>query len=208
VDQNLFWHESEIRRVDRERRNSHRGCALWFTGLSSAGKSSLAFALEMRLFRLGCGVMVLDGDNIRHGLCSDLSFSPSDRHENMRRVGEVLSLFVDAGMIALAAFVSPYRADRDRVRARLGNQSFMEIYCRCPVEVCERRDRKGLYRRAREGEIAEFTGISAPYEAPLAPDLELDTANDSIEHCISAIMDRMRARGLLGAPAARSDRAR
>jgi len=199
MNQNLYWHPPTVTRTERERLNGHRGCAIWLTGLSGAGKSTLAHALEARLFEHGCRTFVLDGDNVRHGLCADLGFSESDRHENIRRIGEMTRLFVDAGMITLSAFISPYRADRMHFRDRIGPESFIEVYCRCPLKVCEQRDRKGIYRRARAGEIPDFTGISAPYEEPLAPDLALDTAASAIDECVAQVMEVLRARGILTA---------
>jgi adenylylsulfate kinase len=202
MGENLYWHKTSVTRADRESVNGHRGCILWFTGLSGAGKSTIAHALEHELFKLGCKTYVFDGDNVRHGLCSDLGFSAGDRHENIRRIGEMLRLFLDAGMIALAAFVSPYRADRELLRSRIGGDDFLEIYCHCPVQVCEQRDRKGIYRRARAGEIPEFTGISAPYEEPEAAQLTLDTAGHSLEDCVAATLRLLRARGVISAKSA------
>jgi bifunctional enzyme CysN/CysC len=175
-----------VRSEDRARLNGHRGAILWFTGLSGAGKSTLAMELERLLFGAGRQVYVLDGDNLRQGLSADLGFSPRDRAENIRRVGEVAGLMADAGMIVVSAFISPYRADRDRIRAAHGAR-FHEIYINAPLHVCEARDTKGLYRRARAGEIKEFTGVSAPYEPPLAPDLELPTAEWPLERCLAEL---------------------
>jgi adenylylsulfate kinase len=199
VSENLHWHGVEVTREDRERANRHRACVVWFTGLSGAGKSTIAHALERKLHGLGCKTFVFDGDNVRHGLCSDLDFSPEDRHENIRRVGEMVRLFVQAGVIALTAFISPYRADRERLRRSIGNEDFIEVYCCCPLEECERRDRKGIYRKARTGEIAEFTGISAPYEEPLAPELTLDTATRSLDACVEGVLALLRARRVIPA---------
>jgi len=164
---NTLWHHAVIQREHRQQQNGHRSAILWFTGLSGAGKSTLAHAVEERLHQLGCRTYVLDGDNVRHGLCGDLGFSAADRTENIRRIGEVAKLMIDAGVIALTAFISPFRADRERVRGMVMHGEFIEIYCHCPVEVCETRDVKGLYQRARAGEVKDFTGISSPYEAPL-----------------------------------------
>lgn len=171
----------------RAARNGHRGGVLWFTGLSGAGKSTLAMAVEQELFRKGYQVYVLDGDNVRQGLNSNLGFSPEDRAENIRRIGEVAALFADAGVIVITAFISPYRADRRRARDAAGD-AFHEIYIDADVATCEQRDPKGLYRRARTGEIAEFTGISAPYEAPEAPELAVDTRNTSVDECVAGIV--------------------
>ncbi|GAB4418261.1 MAG: adenylyl-sulfate kinase [Thermodesulfovibrionales bacterium] len=177
--------------------NGHAGVVLWFTGLPSSGKSTIAHAVENRLHQMGCRTFVLDGDNIRHGLCSDLGFSKEDRAENIRRIGEVVKLFVEAGIIVMTTFISPYTADREKVKRLLRDGDFIEIYCRCPVEVCEQRDIKGHYRRAREGVIKEFTGISSPYEEPLQPDLILDTADITIEECIQQIFELIIKRGIL-----------
>jgi adenylylsulfate kinase len=192
---NITWHEAIINREDRERLNGHKATVLWFTGLSGSGKSTLAHAVEAMLFERGCRTYVLDGDNIRHGLNKNLGFSPADREENIRRIGEVASLFVQAGVIALTAFISPYRADRDQARAVSGD--FVEIYCDASVDACEARDVKGLYKKARAGIIPEFTGISAPYEAPENPELVLDTANESVEACAQKTVDYLVACGIL-----------
>ena len=184
----LVWHHALVTRGQRERLNGHRGCMLWFTGLSSSGKSSIAHAVEERLHRRGCRTFVLDGDNIRQGLCADLDFSASDRAENLRRIGEVGKLFLEAGTITLAAFISPSRIDGERVRALFAPGEFMEIYCECPVAACERRDVKGMYRRARAGEIQDFTGVSAPYEPPQRPDLVLPTAELPIDECVERVL--------------------
>jgi bifunctional enzyme CysN/CysC len=175
-------------RALRADRNGHRGGVLWFTGLSGAGKSTLAMQLEQRLFASGHQVYTLDGDNLRRGLNRDLGFSPAERAENIRRIGEVAALFADAGLIVITAFISPYRADRARAREAALN-GFHEIYLGASLGVCEQRDPKGLYRRARAGEIADFTGISAPYEAPLNPELVLDTGSLSIEQCLDQLVN-------------------
>lgn len=167
--------------------NGHRGGILWMTGLPGSGKSTLACELERALFLRGYQVFLLDGDNVRHGLSSDLGFSPKDRAENIRRVGEVAALFAEAGLIAISAFISPYRADRDGIRERRSGD-FHEIFVSAPLEVCERRDPKGHYRKARAGELADFTGVSSPYEPPLAPDLKLETHLQSIEECIGTLV--------------------
>lgn len=172
---NVVWHQATVTRIRREAQNGHRGAILWFTGLSGAGKSTLAHAVEEQLHQMGCRTFVLDGDNVRHGLCGDLGFSEKDRVENIRRIGEVTKLFMEAGVIVLTAFISPFRADRDKVRAMVGAGDFYEIYCQCPLELCEQRDVKGLYKKARLGEIQQFTGISSPYESPLSPELIVDT---------------------------------
>jgi len=196
VDPNLYWQEASVSTREREQAHGHRGAVVWFTGLSAAGKSTLAQALDRRLFDDGCHTFVLDGDNVRHGLCSDLGFSADDRHENIRRVGETARLLADAGIIALSAFISPYRADREALRRTIGIERFIEVYCRCPLDACEGRDRKGIYRRARAGRIPDFTGISAPYEAPTAPDLVLDTDRVDIAACVDALMRTLNRRGI------------
>jgi adenylylsulfate kinase len=185
----LVWHVGMVSHLDRERINGHRGFTLWFTGLSAAGKSTLAVATEMALFRRGCRTYVLDGDNIRHGLNSNLGFSPEDRTENIRRIAEVAHLFRDCGIINLTAFISPYRMDRWLARQLSSDGSFIEIFVDCPVEVCEQRDPKGMYKMARQGIIPSFTGISAPYEAPEAPEIHLRTDISSIDACVRSILD-------------------
>ena len=173
---NIFWHEGNITGMDRLRMNEHRSACLWFTGLSGSGKSWIANELENILFENGIHTYVLDGDNIRHGLNRNLGFSPEDRTENIRRIGEVSKLFVDAGIIVMTAFISPYRGDRDLVRELMNENEFIEVFVKCDLAVCEERDPKGLYKKARLGEIKEFTGISAPYEEPLNPELVVDTS--------------------------------
>lgn len=194
VDQNVRWHQPLVTRSMREERNQHRSALVWFTGLPTSGKSTLAHGLEARLFADGCAAYVLDGDNVRHGLCRDLGFGERDREENIRRIGEMANLFLDAGIITLAAFISPYQADRQKVRERVGAENFVEVYCRCPVEVCESRDVKGNYAKAKAGVIAHFTGVSAPYHAPVNPDLVVDTDRASVEDSISAVLSLLRYR--------------
>jgi adenylylsulfate kinase len=196
--QNITWTASAVSKPQREARNRHRGVVLWFTGLSASGKTTLSQMVEQVLFARGCHTYILDGDNIRHGLNRDLGFSPEDREENIRRIGEVAKLMADAGMIALTAFISPYRADRDRNRAIVAQGDFVEIYCRCSVEECERRDPKGLYKKARAGLIPEFTGISAPYEAPENAELVLDTDRLSPQECVELILAHLHEHGVLG----------
>lgn len=196
---NIRWHDALVTRVDREEKNGHRSVILWFTGLSGAGKSTLAHAVEQTLHARGCRTFVFDGDNVRHGLCTDLGFSAEDRVENIRRVGEMAKLFIESGVIALTAFISPYRADRDRVRKLVTEGDFIEIYCRCPLEVCEQRDVKGLYQKARQGLIKDFTGVSAPYEAPENPELAVDTAILSLEDSVKQVMSFLQAQGYLTA---------
>ena len=185
---NIVWHHATVTRSRREKMNGHGSVILWFTGFSGAGKSSLAHAVEEHLHGVGCRTFVLDGDNVRHGLCVDLGFSVADRVENIRRIGEVSKLFVEAGVIALTAFISPFRSDRKRVRSLVPHGDFLEIYCRCSLEVCEQRDVKGLYKRARAGEIQDFTGISAPYEEPENPELVVETDRFSLEACTDQVL--------------------
>lgn len=195
---NVVWHHATVTRTRREALTGHGSAILWFTGLSSAGKSTLAHAVEEHLHKDGCLTFVFDGDNVRHGLCSDLGFSAEDRNENIRRVGEMTKLFLEAGVIALTAFISPFRAERDRVRSLVPHGDFLEIYCHCPIEVCERRDVKGLYKRARAGEIKDFTGISSPYEEPDHPELVVDTGSLTLEESVSRVLDFLRERGVIG----------
>ena len=193
---NLTWHEGEVTRAQRGQLLGQKGATIWFTGLSGSGKSTVAVALESVLHAQGRLVYRLDGDNVRLGINKNLGFSAEDRTENIRRIGEVAKLFNDAGVIALTAFISPYRADRDAARAISGD-SFVEIYVQCAIEECERRDVKGLYKKARAGEIKEFTGISAPYEEPLKPEVTIDTAKQSIDECVIAILQYLTERGIL-----------
>jgi bifunctional enzyme CysN/CysC len=188
MSENLFSVSHRVDAAQRTRRNRHRGGILWLTGLSASGKSTLAVELELALFGMGYQVYMLDGDNIRHGLSVDLGFSPQDRAENIRRVGEVAALFAEAGTIVIAAFISPYRADRDRIRTRHPDY-FHEIYLDAPIEVCERRDPKGLYRRARAGDLKEFTGVSAPYEPPLSPHRVVHTGAQTVEQSVRELID-------------------
>lgn len=199
---NIVWHPHQVDRRARERLNGHRGCVLWFTGLSGAGKSTIANAVETALHARGVHTYLLDGDNIRFGLNSNLGFSAADRSENIRRIGEVARLMADAGLVTLSAFISPYRADRARVRAMLGPGEFVEILCQASLATCEARDPKGLYRRARAGEIREFTGIDAPYEAPQAPELVLDTEHADAASLADRVLAYLTAHALLTPPAA------
>lgn len=195
---NVVWHHATVTRDRREAMNNHHSVILWFTGLSGAGKSTLAHAVEEHLHQMGCRTFVFDGDNVRHGLCSDLGFSAVDRVENIRRVGEMAKLFLEAGVIALTAFISPIRSDRTRVRSLVPHGEFLEIYCRCPLEVCEERDVKGLYKRARAGEIKDFTGISSPYEEPEDPELVVDTGSQSLEESVAKVIEMLQERGVVG----------
>jgi adenylylsulfate kinase len=194
---NIHWHAGMVTKTDRETVSGHKGCTIWMTGLSGSGKSTLAVALEKQLWDRGVRSYVLDGDNIRHGLNKDLGFSPADRTENIRRIGEVAKLFTEAGVVNVTAFISPYRADRDSVRALVPDGDFLEVLVDCPVEVCERRDTKGLYKKARAGEIPEFTGISAPYEAPLTPEIVVHTDRESEEESLAHIVQYLERRGYI-----------
>lgn len=194
---NVVWHHATVTRARREQLNDHQSTIMWFTGLSGAGKSTLAHAVEERLHQYGCRTFVMDGDNVRHGLCVDLGFSEENRKENIRRVGEVAKLFLDAGVIVLTAFISPFRCDRERVRKLVPHGEFLEVYCRCPLEVCEMRDVKGLYKRARTGEIRDFTGISSPYEEPLEPELVVDTGVLSLEDSVARVITMLVERGVI-----------
>ncbi|MBK8163339.1 MAG: adenylyl-sulfate kinase [Gammaproteobacteria bacterium] len=194
---NVVWHQATIDRQKREAMNGHKSAILWFTGLSGSGKSTLAHAVEEKLHGLKCRTFVLDGDNIRHGLCGDLGFSDEDRVENIRRIGEVSKLFIEAGVIAMTAFISPFRADRERVRSLVMHGDFIEIYCKASLEVCEQRDVKGLYKKARAGEIKAFTGISSPYEAPDKPEIIVETGADSLDKCADQVLAFLRERGIL-----------
>ena len=196
---NIHWHAATIERGDREKQNTHKSAILWFTGLSGSGKSTLAHAIEDKLHQLGSRTYVLDGDNIRHGLCKDLGFSDADRTENIRRIGEVSKLFVDAGVIALTAFISPFRSDRDAVRELVNDGDFIEVFCYCPLDVCEERDPKGLYKKARAGEIPEFTGISSPYEEPLNPEIKIDTSAQSIDGSADLVISELVKRSIISA---------
>ncbi|RMH59800.1 MAG: adenylyl-sulfate kinase [Zetaproteobacteria bacterium] len=193
---NVVWHQGQVTRAMRERLNGHKGALLWFTGLSGAGKSTLAHAVEAKLHAMGCHTYVIDGDNVRHGLCGDLGFSDADREENIRRIGEVAHLFVEAGMLTLTAFISPFRRDRACVRA-INGADFIEVFCDTPLEVCEARDVKGLYKKARAGEIPDFTGISSPYEAPESPELRVDTGSMSLDACVVQVIDYLAERGIV-----------
>ncbi len=196
---NIVWHEGIVSRADREKMAGHKGCTIWMTGLSGSGKSTLAVALEKALIDRGIRTFVLDGDNVRHGLNKDLGFSPEDRNENIRRIGEVAKLFTDAGVINITAFISPYRQDRDRVRALMAEGDFVEAYVDCPLEVCEQRDPKGLYKKARAGQIPEFTGISAPYEAPERAELTLKTGEMSKEETLRTLVEFLERKGYIPA---------
>lgn len=194
---NTVWHHATVTRQRREAQNEHKSFILWFTGLSGSGKSTLAHTLEEQLYQLGCRTFVFDGDNVRHGLCGNLGFSAEDRHENIRRIGEMCKLFIEAGVIALTAFISPFRSDRRKVRDLVPQADFIEVYCQCSVDVCESRDVKGLYRRAKAGEIENFTGISAPYEEPENPEIIIDTGETSLDDSVTQILGFLRQEGYL-----------
>jgi adenylylsulfate kinase len=194
---NIYQHQSLIQQADRQQQAGHKSVILWFTGLSGAGKSTLAHTVEKALFDAGCRTYVFDGDNVRHGLCADLGFSAIDRQENIRRIGEMSKLFIEAGVIALTAFISPYQSDRDRVRQLVKNGEFIEIYCKADLSVCEQRDVKGLYAKARRGEIKDFTGISSPYEPPLLPELTLDTGAESLEICVEKVLSYLKTHSII-----------
>lgn len=194
---NITWHHSLVSRPDKEKLLNQKGILLWFTGISASGKSTIAHELEARLFGRGNLTAVMDGDNIRHGLNANLGFSPEDRSENIRRIGEVAKLFVENGIITMTAFISPYIADRDKVRCTMQDKGFAEIYVKCPVEVAECRDPKGIYKKARAGLIKDFTGISAPYEEPAAPELTLDTSEMTLEQSVNAIMEFLFKAGVI-----------
>jgi adenylyl-sulfate kinase len=189
---NISWTRGKITPEERARQNQHSGCVVWLTGLSAAGKSTIATELERELFSQGKHAFVLDGDNMRHGLCSDLGFEPEERKENIRRVGEVAKLFAEAGFVCITAFISPYRSDRDLARRIAPEGKFIEVYLNVPLEICAQRDPKGLYAKARSGQIQNFTGISAPYEAPLNAELELRTDKMSLPECVAAIQERLK----------------
>ena len=197
IANNVVWHHATVTRQRREQQNGHRGAIIWFTGLSGAGKSTLAHAVEEALHQRGCHTFVLDGDNVRHGLCQDLGFSTADRIENIRRIGEVAKLFMESGTIVLTAFISPFRVDRERVRGMVGHGDFIEIYCDTPIETCEARDTKGPYEKARAWQIAEFTGISSPYEAPEKPELAVNTGKEELDACVRQVVDEMAQRGII-----------
>lgn len=196
---NIVWHEASVDRAARADKRGHRSAILWFTGLSGSGKSTLANAVNAALFERGLGTYVLDGDNVRHGLCKDLGFSDADREENIRRIGEVAKLFLDAGVIVLTAFVSPFRADRDKARDLVEAGDFFEIFCAADLDVCESRDPKGLYAKARSGAIKEFTGISSPYEAPDTPELKIDTGAQDLAESVNVVIKALQVKGVIPA---------
>lgn len=194
---NITWHHSSISKKERHNLNQHKSCVLWFTGLSGSGKSTLANAVDYALFHEGFRSYVLDGDNIRHGLNKDLSFNAEDRKENIRRIGEVAKLFVDSGQIVSTAFISPFLEDRAMVREMFEADEFIEIYVNCPIQVCESRDPKGLYKKARNGEIPDFTGISSPYEPPSSPEINIETDKMTIEQSVKKIIAFLKDKKIL-----------
>ena len=196
--ENLTWHVGEVDKAARTAAHGHRGAVLWFTGLSGSGKSTIGHRVERMLIERGAFAYVLDGDNIRHGLNSDLGFAPEDRVENIRRIGEVARLFADAGALVVSAFISPYRKDRDRIRGLMGEGEFVEVFVDTPLEVCEARDPKGLYKKARAGEISNFTGLDAPYEAPESPEVHLRTADLSIDEAATQVIRYLEHQNILG----------
>lgn len=194
---NTIWHRATVTRQRREQKNAHKSAVLWFTGLSGSGKSTLAHAVEEQLYQDGLNTFVLDGDNVRHGLCSDLGFSDKDRKENIRRISETAKLLLEAGIITLTAFISPFKAERAAARSLMPHGDFIEVHCFCPLTVCEQRDVKGLYKKARLGEIKEFTGISSPYEEPDNPELRIDTSRLSLEESVALVISTLRSRNIL-----------
>ena len=196
-DKNIKWHDLTVNRTKLEKMRGHKGIVLWLTGLSGSGKSTLANALNESLHSKGLSTFILDGDNIRHGLCKDLGFSDKDREENIRRIGEVANLFMNAGIITITAFVSPFKNDREKVKNIIGSKDFIEIYCAANLDVCEARDTKGLYKKARLGQIKEFTGISSPYEIPPDPNIIVETGSMDLIDSVQQIIDYLNANNLL-----------
>ena len=194
---NVTWFNGYVNREDREKAHGHKGAVIWFTGLSASGKSTIAHIVEKQLHERGCSTYVLDGDNVRHGLCADLTFCPEDRAENIRRIGEMVRLFVDAGIIVLTAFISPYRQDRQQVRSLLSDGQFLEIHVDCPPEVCATRDQKGIYQKAQAGIIKEFTGISAPYEPPENPELVIQSHEEDAKAAAKKVVELIEKCGVV-----------
>jgi len=194
---NVVWHQATVNRKRREEKNQHKSVVLWFTGFSGSGKSTLAHAVEETLYNLGLNTFVLDGDNVRHGLNKDLGFSDVDRKENIRRISETSKLMLEAGIITLTAFISPFREERAMARTLMPHGDFIEIHCHCPLETCETRDVKGLYKKARNGEIKHFTGISSPYEAPINPELRIDTHSLSLEESVNSVLQLLKTRHII-----------
>jgi len=194
---NLTWFDGYLTAEDREKLHGHKGAVIWFTGLSASGKSTIAHFLEKGLYQRGCSTYVLDGDNVRHGLCADLAFTPEDREENIRRIGEMVKLFVDAGVVVLTAFISPYRKDRQKVRSLLKEGQFFEIYVECPLEVCAARDKKGIYAKAKAGVIKNFTGVSAPYEPPENPEVAIQASTEDPKQAAKRVINLMEERSIV-----------
>ena len=194
---NVIYHQASVTRERRNQSNNHQSVVLWFTGLSGSGKSTLAHVLEEKLFNKGCKTLVLDGDNVRHGLNSNLDFSDDGRKENIRRIGEVAKLMLESGLIVMTAFISPFREDRAAVRNLISNSDFIEIYCKASLEICESRDVKGLYKRARAGEIKNYTGIDSPYEAPENPELIIDTDKETLDESVSKIYSFLERKAII-----------
>ena len=194
---NVTWFNGYVTREHREKVHGHKGAVLWFTGLSASGKSTIAHLVEKELHKKGCSTYVLDGDNVRHGLCSDLTFCPEDREENIRRIGEMVRLFVDAGIIVLTAFISPYRQDRQQVRSLLSDGQFLEIHVDCPPEICATRDQKGIYQKAQAGIIKEFTGVSAPYEPPENPELVIQSHEEDAKAAAKKVVELIEKCGVV-----------
>jgi adenylylsulfate kinase len=197
INHNIIWHHATVTRERRNQQNEHKSVVLWFTGLSGSGKSTLAHAVEEELHQIGCRTIVLDGDNVRHGLCSDLAFTDNDRKENLRRIAEMSKLFVEAGVITLTAFISPFKEDREKVRNLMPQGDFLEVFVDCSIEVCEKRDVKGMYKRARAGEILNFTGISSPYETPDDAELVIKTDSKTLEESVDEVMKMLIDRGII-----------
>jgi adenylylsulfate kinase len=197
LEHNLIWHKATVTRERRKNKNGHKSIVLWFTGLSGSGKSTLAHAIEEQLFQQGCHTFVLDGDNVRHGLCSDLGFSNNHRKENIRRIGETAKLLLESGTIVLTAFISPFREDRDIARNLMPHGDFIEIFCKASLETCELRDVKGLYKRARAGNINNYTGIDSPYEEPDNPEIIVETETFSLEDSVDQVMRLLLERGIM-----------
>lgn len=202
---NIVWHSASVTRYRREILNGHGTAVIWFTGLSGSGKSTLAHAVEEALYQQGCRTYVLDGDNVRHGLCNNLGFSLEDRSENIRRIAETAKLMVEAGILPLTAFISPLRQDRLQARGIFQHGDFIEVYCNAPLDVCEGRDVKGLYKRARAGEIKNYTGISSPYEAPIKPELSVDTGSLPLNVCVGQVLALLEQRGIIKKEGASGD---
>ena len=194
---NTIYHNATVTREMRNQLNSHKSAVIWFTGLSGSGKSTLAHSVEEELHNLDCRTFVLDGDNVRHGLSSNLTFSDNDRKENIRRIGELAKLMLEAGVIAITAFISPFKEDRNLVRQLFSQGDFIEIYCKASLEICESRDVKGLYKRARAGEIKNYTGIDSPYDVPDNPELTIDTEGESLEESVAKVIDFLKSKEII-----------